>query len=116
MAQSVAKIAEPGPPAIDRSHLARMTFGDSSLEREVLQLFDRQAGLLLARMRSGEPQAVATLAHTLRGSATGIGADNVARMAAAVEQSDPAQREAAMETLAAAIVEARAAIAELLRD
>lgn|SRR6185437_1260884 len=116
MAQSVTKIAGRGTPTIDRNHLARMTFSDPSLEREVLQLFDRQAGLLLARMRSGEPQAVATLAHTLRGSATGIGANNVARMAAAVEQSGPAQREAAMETLAMAIVEARAAIAELLRD
>ena len=39
--------------AIDRGQLARMTFGDRSLEREVLQLFDRQAELLLARMRGG---------------------------------------------------------------
>ena len=54
-----------------------MTFGDRSLEREVLQLFDRQAGLLLARMHSGEPAAVATLAHTLKGSAASIGATDV---------------------------------------
>jgi HPt (histidine-containing phosphotransfer) domain-containing protein len=101
-------------PVIDLGHLARMTFGDRSLEREVLQLFDRQAELLLARMRSGAPPAIVALAHTLRGSACGIGADNVAQAAQAVEQSDAAERLAAMDALDAAIVEARAAIAELL--
>ena len=53
---------------LDRDHLARMTFGDRSLEREVLQLFDRQSELLLERMRASEPAAIATLAHTLKGS------------------------------------------------
>ena len=71
--------------AIDRGHLARMTFGDRSLEREVLGLFDRQAALLIERMRGGEPAAVASLAHTLKGSAAGIGADRVARTADAAE-------------------------------
>ena len=68
MAQLAAKIIDQQPArpaAIDRGHLARMTFGDRSLEREVLQLFDRQADLLLARMRDREPSSVATLAHTL---------------------------------------------------
>ncbi len=37
---------------IDVTHLARMTLGDASLEREVLQLYDRQAEMLLARMRT----------------------------------------------------------------
>jgi HPt (histidine-containing phosphotransfer) domain-containing protein len=108
--------ALPAAPVIDLGHLARMTFGDRSLEREVLQLFDRQAELLLTRMRSGAPPAIAALAHTLRGSACGIGADNVAQAAQAVEQSGAAERLAAMDALDAAIVEARAAIAKLLRD
>src|SRR5882672_9372797 len=51
------------PEAIDRGHLARMTFGDRSLEREVLALFDRQAAMLIERMRGGEPATVASLAH-----------------------------------------------------
>jgi HPt (histidine-containing phosphotransfer) domain-containing protein len=106
----------PGAPVIDLGHLARMTFGDRSLEREVLQLFDRQAELLLARMRSGAPSAISALAHTLRGSACGIGADSVAQAAQAVEQADNAERFKAIDALDAAIVEARAAIAELLRD
>ncbi len=116
MAQPAAKVIDQASEAIDRGHLTRMTFGDRSLEREVLGLFDRQAELLLARMRSGDPQAMAALAHTLRGSASGIGAGNVARAAQAVEQAGPAERETAMAMLATTIVEARATIAELLRD
>ena len=116
MAQPAAKVVDQVSAAIDRGHLTRMTFGDRSLEREVLALFDRQAELLIARMRSGDPQAMAALAHTLRGSAFGIGAGNVARAAQAVEQAGPAERETAMTMLATTIVEARAAIAELLRD
>jgi HPt (histidine-containing phosphotransfer) domain-containing protein len=102
---------------IDRGHLARMTSGDRDLEREVLRLFDRQAELLLAHMRSGAHPTAAALAHTLRGSASGVGADNVARAAAAVEQAaDESERNAAIDSLALAIDAAHAAIAELLRD
>ncbi|HEY0300173.1 MAG TPA: hypothetical protein VGC36_02500 [Rhizomicrobium sp.] len=54
--------------AIDRRHLARMTLGDRSLEQEVLQLFDRQASLLVERMRkidrAGDGAAIGALAHT----------------------------------------------------
>ena len=39
--------------ALDRGQLARMTFGDRSLERELLELFDRQATMLVTRMRAG---------------------------------------------------------------
>jgi len=104
--------------AIDRGHLAHMTFGDGSLQREVLQLFDRQAVLLLARMREGDDAALATLAHTLNGSARGIGAWGVARAADASGRAaggTPVERDIAMEELAAAVEEARAAIAELLK-
>jgi len=105
-----------GPAAaIDRSQLARMTLGDRGLEREVLQLFDRQAGLLLARMYGGEPVAIATLAHTLKGSASSIGATAVTVAAAAVETAGGTiERTVALEQLAVAIDEARAAIAGLL--
>ena len=61
------------PPAIDMEHLSHMTLGERGLEIEVLQLFERQAELLLARMREVGPEGVATLAHTLSGSAKGIG-------------------------------------------
>ena len=72
-------------PAIDLAHLARMTLGDSDLEAEVLALFQRQADLLLARMTSAPPAQTAAFAHTLKGSARGIGAWRVAAAAQAVE-------------------------------
>ena len=108
----------PDVSAIDRRHLARMTFGDRSLEREVLQLFDRQAALLVARMRASEPPMVAGLAHTLKGSAVGIGAGPVARAAAAAELAcgaGSAECRLAVDRLANAVDEARASIAALLR-
>jgi HPt (histidine-containing phosphotransfer) domain-containing protein len=92
-----------------------MTLGERSLEREVLQLFDRQSTLLLARMRSAAPAGVITLAHTLKGSARGIGAWRIARAAEAVETAGPTQMKAALDALAAATEEARAVIADLLR-
>jgi HPt (histidine-containing phosphotransfer) domain-containing protein len=117
MVQLATLTIESGSAAvIDHGQLARMTLGDRRLEREVLQLFDRQAGLLLARMYRGEPAAVATLAHTLKGSASSIGATAVTVAAAAVEQAAGAERAAALDRLAAAIKEACAAIAVLLRD
>ena len=105
----------PDDRPIDLVHLARMTLGERSLEREVLQLFDRQSTLLLARMRAAAPAGVATLAHTLKGSARGIGAWRVARAAEALEAADAAGTGAALAALAAATDEARSVIAELLR-
>ena len=76
--------------AIDRAHLARMTFGEAALERELLELFDRQAAILVARMHASDAATVAALAHTLKGSAVGVGASEVATAAAAVEAgADP---------------------------
>jgi len=105
----------PDERPIDLVHLARMTLGERSLEREVLQLFDRQATLLIARMRGAAPANVAALAHTLKGSARGIGAWRVARAAEALEAASAADTGAALDALAAAADEARGIIAELLR-
>jgi HPt (histidine-containing phosphotransfer) domain-containing protein len=107
----------PDDRPIDLVHLARMTFGDRSLEREILQLFDRQSSLLIERMRSAAPAAVATLAHTLKGSARGIGAWRVARAAELLELAGASGQETAgaLDGLAAASDEARTVIAELLR-
>jgi len=106
----------PADRPIDLVHLARTTLGDRSLEREVLQLFDRQSSLLIARMRSAAPAGIAALAHTLKGSARGIGAWRIARAAELVELSsasgDPGGE--ALDALAAACDEARAVITELL--
>ena len=107
----------PAAAAIDRVHLAQMTLGDRKLERELLRLFEQQAGLLIARMRASEPATVATLAHTLKGSALGVGAANVARAAAATElacAAGPAECAGSVHRLALAVEEARGAIAALV--
>lgn len=106
----------PDDRPIDLVHLARTTLGDRALEREVLQLFDRQSTLLIARMQSAAPAGIATLAHTLKGSARGIGAWRVARAAEALELAGAsgAGVAQALYHLAAATDEARAVIAELL--
>jgi hypothetical protein len=108
----------PDAQPIDRAHLFRMTLGDHDLEREVLQLFDQQAGLLLARMDAADAAGVATLAHTLQGSARGIGAWGIARAAEVLEagaRSNSPELQSAKDDLAAATDEARRAIAELLQ-
>jgi len=116
---AIAKLAEM-KPAIDTQHLALMTLGERSLEREVLELFGRQADLLLPRIRRGDPALAAASAHTLKGSAVGIGAFVVARAAEAVERAQKNDRHgnvtAAIETLAVVLEETKAEIARLLAN
>ena len=106
--------------AIDTAHLSRMTLGELSLQREVLALFDRQADMLLPRIRQGAPAMAAASAHTLKGSAVGIGAFKVARAVEEVEQAQSLEVKdaaiaAAVDTLAAVLEEAKAEIARLLQ-
>ena len=108
--------ADPAGPAIDTEHLARMTLGEFSLRREILALFDRQADMLLPRIRGGAPAMAAASAHTLKGSALGIGAFKVARAAEAVEQASDASFAAAIDALTAVLDEAKAEIARLLSN
>jgi len=70
---------------VDLAHLARQTYGNRDLEREVLQLFIRQSEIYLARFAESGAQP-AEIAHVLLGSARGIGAHAVAEAAAALEQ------------------------------
>ena len=100
---------------IDTEHLARMTLGELSLQREVLALFDRQADMLLPRIRDGAPATAAASAHTLKGSAVGIGAFKVARAVEQVERAGDAEITAAVDTLAAMLEEAKSEIARLLQ-
>jgi HPt (histidine-containing phosphotransfer) domain-containing protein len=76
----------PEGPALDIPHLERMTLGERELEREVLLLFAQQAGDLLRRLEK-LPREGWSLAHTLKGSAGGIGAFAVAEAAGEVERS-----------------------------
>jgi HPt (histidine-containing phosphotransfer) domain-containing protein len=110
----------PAEQAIDLDHLARMTLGEAKLEREVLQLFDQQAEMLLDHMTSEAPRNIAALAHTLVGSARGIGAWKLAAAAEAVERiagaPGPTTLTASMNRLSSAVAETQVAIAEVLRE
>lgn len=97
------------PTVIDEDHLERMTLGDRSLEREVLEIFARQAALMLRRIAGAEPAFAAAAAHTLKGSARGIGAW---RVALAAERLEKAAGDAGSEALHAAIAELESASAE----
>jgi HPt (histidine-containing phosphotransfer) domain-containing protein len=126
---AAAPSLSPENSALDVAHLSRMTLGERDLEREVLRLFECQAEMLLARMRAAGPQAVAAQAHTLKGSARGIGAWPLARVAEEVEAAaqgcdregcdreggDRARLARGLQALALAVDEVRRMIAVRLR-
>jgi HPt (histidine-containing phosphotransfer) domain-containing protein len=80
-------VSERKSTVIDETHLQRMTLGDRRLEREVLELFVRQTTIMLGRIVGAQPAMAAAAAHTLKGSARGIGAWRVARAAELVENA-----------------------------
>jgi HPt (histidine-containing phosphotransfer) domain-containing protein len=110
---SLPSADDAGP--IDLDHLRRMTIGDAGLEREVLEMFARQAGELAARLATA-PSDTGALVHTLKGSARAIGAIRVAEAAAALEATirDDQGRATALAVLCGAVAEADAAIRALL--
>jgi HPt (histidine-containing phosphotransfer) domain-containing protein len=101
--------ADPSP--VDFEHLRRMTLGDGALEREVLEMFLKQADPLLEAL-AARPAEAAMLAHTLKGSARAIGAFLVADCAAALEDAGPEinDRARALAALQEAVATARTAI------
>src|SRR5205807_10072502 len=111
----------PSPPLvpdegfIDTAHLRRMTLGDEALRREVLTLFVRQSADLVARMATF-PADMAAIAHTLKGSARGIGAFSAAASAERLEQiNDRYAARAALTELKDAISGTVRAIDDILR-
>ena len=108
------KLAGNGTNAGEGSHAGRIGKADQSK----LDAADR-AGDRRRPPRAAPPGTVASFAHTLKGSARGIGAWQVAEAAEAVELAanggDAAALRGALKTLATAVAAARAAITELLR-
>ena len=117
---SLGQTVLPPEQTIDLAHLARMTCGEKSLEAEVLSLFDRQAGMLLARMQQSSRKVAGVLAHTIAGSARGIGAWKVAaaaeRLELAARDCDPARFARAHRWLASTITEAQPPSGRCLRS
>ena len=108
----------PAEPALDIEHLSRMTLGDRALEREVLMLFDHQAAMLAERLDGATMTLAASCAHTLKGSARGIGAWRLARAAEQVEHNIAAgelELTAVIAQLVGAVDATRSAIARHLQ-
>lgn len=102
----------PARQPVDLVHLARHTLGNRDLEQEVLRLFLCQSVAFLGRMkRSPDREARACAAHTIKGSARGIGAWQVAEYAEAVERDGD---DASLDALEHAIDHANAYISDLL--
>lgn len=102
----------PAGHPVDLVHLARHTLGNRDLEQEVLRLFVRQSVVFLDRMKgAADSEQRAYAAHTIKGSARGIGAWQVAECAEAVEGGG---NDAPLTALEGAIDEANAYINALL--
>ena len=92
---------------VDLVHLARCTFGNESQEREILALFRNQTKHCLKRLKqASHEKAWKIMAHTIKDSASEIGAWRLARTAANAEALQG-------NTLA---VRRKAAVAALQRD
>jgi HPt (histidine-containing phosphotransfer) domain-containing protein len=112
------------PGILDEEHLGRMTLGDRRLEREVLEIFVRHTAtmlnLILDRIAERDPAAVAAAAHTMVGSARGVGAWRVAeaaeRLERAVDAGGELQLGDAIAALRAASLEVNTAIGVRLAD
>ena len=89
---------------IDLDHLNRYTGGDSGLNAEILKLFEDQCRSTLAQLEElakddgAGGKAWHQLTHTLKGAARGVGAFDLADIAAEAEKI-PADRAAATEIL-----------------
>jgi HPt (histidine-containing phosphotransfer) domain-containing protein len=79
----VPAVTEP----IDMKHLGRYTLGDTSLEREVLDLFAGQIPMTIAALKGASTEKDwQTAAHTLKGSGRAVGAWRLADLALQAEK------------------------------
>jgi HPt (histidine-containing phosphotransfer) domain-containing protein len=109
--EALAKQSSP----LDREHLARQTFGNRELEREVLDLFRTQSPVYLARVKAARSDGEWREAvHTLKGSARAIGAWRIAEAAERAEAGNPASRIASIAQLESSLLEANTFIEGVL--
>ncbi len=94
------EVREAGSSAepFDRDYLARVTLGNGVLEREVLELFAGQLPVYVEQLRAADSQkGWRFAAHTIKGSASAVGAHRLAGLAHTAEcldwDDEPADRE-----------------------
>jgi HPt (histidine-containing phosphotransfer) domain-containing protein len=71
--------------AIDIAHLKQQTFDDPDLQREILEIFQSQAPVLLAALAASDGGSRSEIAHRIKGSALAIGANGLADAADKLE-------------------------------
>jgi HPt (histidine-containing phosphotransfer) domain-containing protein len=90
---------------VDLEHLARYTGGDTTVNAEILRLFDMQANDLVARLQTildaRDAKSWKEVTHTIKGAAGGIGAFDMADAAARCEPIDLADRQNASAAITA---------------
>jgi HPt (histidine-containing phosphotransfer) domain-containing protein len=77
--------AAPRARPVDLAHLAKQTLGDRALEQEVLKLFVQQALSARDQITHAATSERLRLAHSLKGSARGVGAFAIAECVAQLE-------------------------------
>lgn len=106
--------------AVDFEHLERFAAGDRQVIDEVLAIFREQAGMWLRLLDpSAANSAWRDAAHTLKGSALGLGAHDLAKACAAAEQaadSDLTERTLKLEKVRDALDLALADIAAYVHE
>ena len=112
---------KPSSRPVDLVHLSRYTLGDRALEAEVLQLFCTQSLVYLARLRDARSDKDwKDAAHSLKGSATAIGAWRAAEAAQRAEALSGAMliaaRDLRLRDIEASLREAETYIGALLKD
>jgi len=95
---------------VDLAHLSRYTLGNRALDLEILGLFTGQAPETIGRLAcAGTQPEWRAAAHTLKGSARGVGAWRLADLAQSAEGlpgwADPAARDAMLSRIRGAFAE-----------
>lgn len=106
-------------PTVDQAHLNRMTGGDQALAYEVLGLFRQQWDLWVRLLEpTTDTLDWGNAAHTIKGSARGIGAWKLGEICGEAEQAardGDLTRQQKREWLEAIIVEMELVLAEIMR-
>lgn len=98
---------------IDLVYLSRQTLGDRALEEEVLGMFVQQLAAARENLAAANEADRRMIAHTLKGTARGLGAFKLGNCAAAIE--DTPENEALIARLSKAIDEVRDFVAAINR-
>ena len=106
---------------VDLVHLSRYTLGERALEREVLALFCSQSSIYIERLHTARSDKDwKDAAHSLKGSATAIGAWRTAAAAANAEalssEASSEARAVRLREIESSVREAESYIGTLLED